>query len=1559
MQTRRELEQSEKVSQSYQDKLRAEGKELEANKEQHRFLAEKIKTLSSLQEKENDMLEKIHKNSGEASDAYKKQAVHVNDLGTKIAHSKSEMKELDKAMEKKPKLNLDGAIKKLEDLNAKAEGTHHMFGKIMGAELISRAAIAGLQNLKSGLTDALKAGMEFNEEQQVMSATWNTLTNDAGKAQGMVKTINDLSVATGRSRDLVNELEQGFYHLHSDKKESDNLTKSMLNMGDAVGLTDDKIQTVTQDMVHGLSSGKLSLQELNQLGQYFPMFTEQMAAYVQKHKQATDDSSKDSKEAAKAQKAYVKEMTAQFEAMHYGSKISQQDIQTLGQKSILSGDQVKKFTEMQQQGQTITTSMIKQAIRVNSEYAKSTTDSKQQVAESSDDAVKHLRDLVHQGKVSATEVEDVFNHLGQDKYGKAADNMLQTMSGMKRTVASQVPALVGAFEKPILNAKNPFYGAVSKWVSDQKTQDKFTKMGEAAQKGVDTILKAFGKVFAKGSAVNMADGLLDWITQKITDMSNWIANHSSQIVDFFKKTKEVVVDLFKRAKETLGGFYDTAKPFLDLIKEYPKQFGELIGAMYLAKPALEGVTIALKGFKMFETASGWVGSLLNQLKLLGKTNLAGTGGKGLGLATEAESAGKIAGSLGESAGWLTKIGGKAVPITAGIGSLMELKGMTKNTAGEHIGGAVGNFGGAMGGAAIGSAILPGVGTLAGGVIGAFGGSAIGKKLGKSIGDGFNHYAPDLANHLGDIWDGIAKKLHKNTSANAKKLAESYTNETKKLNQLTIKTPKTDKDLNNQQAQTQKTFTAMSSSIESYYDKKEKSSRADYDYFVKNGMMTQKEADKQLNAQKNKDKTQKASHGKILNDMQKDATSHYTKLQKIESGGTDNLQKVAKQYGKNSKQYKKELNKELEDEQKDYTKKISTNEAKLNSQITAEAKIASGKQLDILQNLKNHKGKLSLEDMKNTILNSKEQRDKVIENAKKTANNAIDAADKKYNETVKKADKERFENGTMSKKQYDEVVKNAKRQRDDAVDAAKKTRDTSIKHATDTHDQVVKQAEKQAGEHKGAVDGETGDVGKSWAELRDNLSGIGEKIAHGIGHLIHWLNKSWGNDLINFKFDAHARGSNGLSHDEIALVGEEGMELAHHPNKGIFPLGLNGPEIRPLEAGTSILPNNLSKQFLSMTKGLPAHAKGVWGTINNIYDWVKDKAKDATAVISGGAKKLYDTVTDKLGVSNFVESLENNLAGKDIAKGSFDTIKDKMVQYVQKLFDSDNEHSKNAPTSGPPGAGVERWRSEIKRAAKEMHIDISEGVINTILKLIETESGGDPNINQQIVDVNTPIGGAKGLLQNIQPTFDAYKMPGHGNIYNGYDQIMSFFNNKNWASDLAAWVGRMARGITGWGPSGGRRYANGGWADKPSIFGEVKNEPEVAINPKRSTADHLIVEAMQSRAKIAPNSLSANMVKMMTSTKALPLHTGMQSVAMLYRAKDNLDINMPQTQQVGNDQTELISLAKGQLRELTEQNSFLRKILDAVLNTGNNNDNSGYHTLLKQMQKDQALEAWQC
>ena len=45
--------------------------------------------------------------------------------------------------------------------------------------------------------------------------------------------------------------------------------------------------------------------------------------------------------------------------------------------------------------------------------------------------------------------------------------------------------------------------------------------------------------------------------------------------------------------------------------------------------------------------------------------------------------------------------------------------------------------------------------------------------------------------------------------------------------------------------------------------------------------------------------------------------------------------------------------------------------------------------------------------------------------------------------------------------------------------------------------------------------------------------------------------------------------------------------------------------------------------------------------------------------------------------------------------------------------------------------------------------------------------------------------------------------------NGYHQLKAFFNNSNWSRDLASWKSRMARGQTGWGPTGSRRgYATG-------------------------------------------------------------------------------------------------------------------------------------------------------
>lgn len=214
-------------------------------------------------------------------------------------------------------LNLKGNYySQLEKAKRKAEETKHSFSELKGTmagTFLGGAALGGIYAIGNGLKNAAAAGMEFDTEQQKMLATWKTLTGSASSAKGMVDTINDLSIKTGQATDTINELEQGFYHLHSSKSEADQMTTAMLNMGDAVGLSGQQLTQVEQDMVHGLATGKVTQGELNQIGMYFPMIDEQMA----KHFHTTV---KGMREMASAGKITGKDLEEVFEKMGNSGK---------------------------------------------------------------------------------------------------------------------------------------------------------------------------------------------------------------------------------------------------------------------------------------------------------------------------------------------------------------------------------------------------------------------------------------------------------------------------------------------------------------------------------------------------------------------------------------------------------------------------------------------------------------------------------------------------------------------------------------------------------------------------------------------------------------------------------------------------------------------------------------------------------------------------------------------------------------------------------------------------------------------------------------------------------------------------------------------------------------------------------------------------------------------------------------------------------------------------------------------------------------------------------------
>lgn len=376
-------------------------------------------------------------------------------------------------------------LAQMQRINKVTNDAKHSFSdlkKISLGTMIGNAALNGIYALGNGIKAATAAGMQFDTEQQKMNQTWLTLTGNASRGKAMVNTINELSVKTGQSRDLVNELEQGFYHLHSSKSEADDMTKSMLNMGDAVGLTSQQMQQVEQDMVHGLATGKVTQGELNQIGMYFPMIDEAMA----KHFHTT---------------------------------------------------------------------------------------------------VAGMRKMAAQGKISGKDLEEVFEQLGNGKYNKAADNMMKSMWGMQRTIKSQTPALIGAFEKPFFNAKNPFYAAVSKWMLDPATQRGFQNAGKkmaaqfnSAVTTVANLVKAFQPLNRiLGSVIGgLASGVWKGFSTTIRLISDAIAG----AVSWISKLASHIFHIGNGNKQ------------LDALNKYFKILGTVAGAALGPIVAIQGALLA-------------------------------------------------------------------------------------------------------------------------------------------------------------------------------------------------------------------------------------------------------------------------------------------------------------------------------------------------------------------------------------------------------------------------------------------------------------------------------------------------------------------------------------------------------------------------------------------------------------------------------------------------------------------------------------------------------------------------------------------------------------------------------------------------------------------------------------------------------------------------------------------------------------------------------------------------------------------------------------------------------
>ncbi|MBU7478101.1 tape measure protein [Lactiplantibacillus pentosus] len=274
--------QSTALSKSYVERLEAEGKSTEANKARLGGLKQAYSNMEAQYKAQTSELERIRTASGATSDAYKRQQVRVNETATAMAKAKTSQNELLKAMEKEPHAFMHGVRSKLDSIDDKTKKTSHLFGTILGAHLVANGITNAIGQITASFGALKDSVVQYDNKQRTMTATWTTLTGSNGKGKQMVNIGNELASAFNQNINVVDELNQSFYHVFDNAPRTKELTKSILTLGDTLNLSDENVTRLGTNFTHMLSSGKMQLGDFNMINDQLPMYAGKMLEFEKK-----------------------------------------------------------------------------------------------------------------------------------------------------------------------------------------------------------------------------------------------------------------------------------------------------------------------------------------------------------------------------------------------------------------------------------------------------------------------------------------------------------------------------------------------------------------------------------------------------------------------------------------------------------------------------------------------------------------------------------------------------------------------------------------------------------------------------------------------------------------------------------------------------------------------------------------------------------------------------------------------------------------------------------------------------------------------------------------------------------------------------------------------------------------------------------------------------------------------------------------------------------------------------------------------------------------------------
>lgn len=457
-----------------------------------------------------------------------------------------------------PKVNSTSANEKLNGLKRNAESTGHSFTKlktiIAGTAIgtsISNGFGMALSGIKNGIVGAMHAGIQFNMTMQEMNATWDTLTGSSAKAKSMSNSIIDLSNKLGWGVDVTNELAQQFYHVFDNQPETMKLTKSFLTMGDAIGLSSDRLKQVGMDFTHMLSSSKLQLGDMNQITDAFPMFGEALLKYERKVQHNSHLTMSELRKDISAGKVSAKDAETVFNGL--GDKYKKASENLMGTLPGMFRQISAKWKQLMGDAMAPSTNAANPIVKQVSEWIKDKNTTKE---------FETLGKAVNNGVGSVMKaLADAF---GNGSVSKMLDNIVRGLTNFVKTVSNWTANNAESIVKTIKGLAS-ISSSVGKGVFDA-IGDMLKIVSGTSGDGLKGIANALTEISKHKTALNIIGRALAtyFVYSKLSKAAKGLSNMYSAIKGIAGTSATKV----KAVMSALNGDYDGSSKLLGMLSDH-------------------------------------------------------------------------------------------------------------------------------------------------------------------------------------------------------------------------------------------------------------------------------------------------------------------------------------------------------------------------------------------------------------------------------------------------------------------------------------------------------------------------------------------------------------------------------------------------------------------------------------------------------------------------------------------------------------------------------------------------------------------------------------------------------------------------------------------------------------------------------------------------------------------------------------------------------------------------------------------------------------------------------